>query len=119
MRTQVRRDRHRFPAIRTQLHDHPQKGRAQTALQRKHNLVASTRKPSQSQARLPVWNSYRWNNQSKRTFTWRASSDLEFSLSGIPTIRQLSRFAYALRDRVEVDLTYRNSGGPESHWNYP
>jgi hypothetical protein len=36
----------------------------------------------------------------------------------IDLIEQYER-TYGWKDHVEVDLTYRNSGGPESHWHYP
>lgn len=36
----------------------------------------------------------------------------------IDIIEQYER-RYGRNDRVEVDLIYRNSGGPESRWHYP
>ena len=36
----------------------------------------------------------------------------------IDLIEQYER-TYGRKDHVEVDLTFRNSGGPESHWHYP
>jgi hypothetical protein len=36
----------------------------------------------------------------------------------IDLIEQYER-TYGRKDRVEVSLTYRTSGGPESHWHYP